>query len=386
MTSKSFIFSEVLGFGWRVMKSNFWFFVGVSIVLFLISSLGQVLGQVMKHYSVEIPSFLVFALFPVMFIIETILGIGLIKITLSFCDGRKPRFSTLFDGWDCFLRYLGAGLLYSLIVGGIFVVCALPLILSSAVRSIPYFTQVIFSIIFVLVTILSIKFSLCFYFVIDKGLGPVNALRASDRATRGAKWLLFVFGILCGLINILGVLCFIVGVFVTFPTIAVAAALVYRQLSAQTPELAELGISGPDIEPEASIHAAGARFDPGIQSGPGFWVGRSIQLGEDIRPVSSIQGKREEESHNPLWVVVLGVGVLIAAGLGYYLQSGTKGPTVLHRVALSGILYSEDSPSAIIGGKIVKEGDMINDVKVVKIHKNRVEFEKRGRKWTQQAQ
>ena len=83
----------------------------------------------------------------------------------------------------------------------------------------------------------SIKFSYCYYFVIDKGLGPVEALRASSRTTMGVKWHLFGFGILCGMINALGFLCLIVGAFATFPTVMVASALVYRQLSAQTPEL-----------------------------------------------------------------------------------------------------------------------------------------------------
>jgi uncharacterized membrane protein len=111
-------------------------------------------------------------------------------------------------------------------------VCILPFTLLSATMGIPYLALVALVSVSILVVILSIKFSLCFYFVIDNGLGPINALRASSRATTGAKWSLFVFGILCGLINILGVLCFLVGVFATFPTIMVAAALVYRQLSA----------------------------------------------------------------------------------------------------------------------------------------------------------
>ena len=58
--------------------------------------------------------------------------------------------------------------------------------------------------------------------------------------------LLFGFGIVCGLINLLGMLCLIVGTFAAYPTIMVATALVYRQLLAQTPELAEFGIGSSD--------------------------------------------------------------------------------------------------------------------------------------------
>ena len=32
MNSKRFIVGDVLGFGWRVMASNFWFFVGLGLI------------------------------------------------------------------------------------------------------------------------------------------------------------------------------------------------------------------------------------------------------------------------------------------------------------------------------------------------------------------
>jgi len=409
MTSKSFNFSGVLEFGWRVMKANFWFFVGLGIVLLLISLSGQILGQVMENYPEKFPPFLSLALLLMTFVIEIILGIGLIKIVLGFCDSLKPRFSTLFNGWDCFWRYLGAGLLYCLIVGGAFIACILPFTLLSVLMRTPWFALVAFIAASIPIAILSIKFSLCFYFVIDRGLGPINALRASSWATKGAKWSLFVFGILCGLINFLGFLCLFVGLFATFPTIMVAMALVYRDLSAQTPELAKLGVSSlyidlgtsegdaAGIQPVAGIQSEpGIQLDPAIQSGLGIRLGQGVQLSEGIRPAAGIQPKVEKKSSNSLllWVVVLGVGVVIAAGIGYYyFRPRVKDAVALHRAAVSrknlaitGILYSEDNPSAIIGGAIVREGDMIDDVKVVKIRKNIVEFEKNGEKWTQGTQ
>ncbi len=152
--------------------------------------------------------------------------IGLIKIALSFCDEQKPSFATLFDAWDCFWRYVGASILYGLIILGGLILLIVPGI------------------------VWAVKFSLCYYFVIDKGLGPIEALKASSRTTMGVKWQLFGFGILCALINLLGMLCLLVGVFATYPTVLVASALVYRQLSAQTPELAEFGIAVPSAEPD----------------------------------------------------------------------------------------------------------------------------------------
>jgi len=417
MTSKSFNFSGVLGFGWRVMKANFWFFVGLGIVLLLISLSGQILGQVMGNYPEKFPPFLSLAGLLMTFVIEIILGIGLIKIVLGFCDSLKPRFSTLFNGWDCFWRYLGAGLLYCLIVGGAFIACILPFALLSVLMRTPWFALVAFTAASIPVAILSIKFSLCFYFVIDRGLGPIKALKASSWATKGAEWSLFVFGILCGLINLLGFLCLFVGLFATFPIIMVAMALVYRDLSAQTPELAKLGVSSfyidldtskgdaAGIQPVTGIQSEpGIQLDPAIQSGLGIRPGQGVQLSKGVRPAAGIQPKVEKKSIKSLLLlgaVVLGVGVVIAVGIDYYyyFKPKLKDAVALHRAAVSrkalvsrknlaitGILYSEDNPSAIIGGAIVREGDMIDDVKVVKIHKNSVEFEKNGEKWTRGTQ
>jgi type II secretory pathway component PulC len=48
------------------------------------------------------------------------------------------------------------------------------------------------------------------------------------------------------------------------------------------------------------------------------------------------------------------------------------------------IAYS-DSPSVLIGKELLSEGDTIRGVKVVKINRDTVEFEKDGHRWTQQA-
>ncbi|HUV63077.1 MAG TPA: hypothetical protein VMW24_04210 [Sedimentisphaerales bacterium] len=61
--------------------------------------------------------------------------------------------------------------------------------------------------------------------------------------------------------------------------------------------------------------------------------------------------------------------------------SSTTGST-MNRV-ISGIVSSEDRFCALIGTAVVSEGDTIGGVKVVKIYKDKVEFEKDGKRWTQ---
>lgn len=49
-----------------------------------------------------------------------------------------------------------------------------------------------------------------------------------------------------------------------------------------------------------------------------------------------------------------------------------------------GIIFSENKSSATVGDLIVHDGNTIHGVKVVKIYKDRIEFEKNGKSWTQQ--
>lgn len=53
---------------------------------------------------------------------------------------------------------------------------------------------------------------------------------------------------------------------------------------------------------------------------------------------------------------------------------------------VTGILHSKDKPSAVIGYRIVHEKETIRGVEIVKIHKDKVEFEKDGKRWTQTIQ
>jgi len=58
-------------------------------------------------------------------------------------------------------------------------------------------------------------------------------------------------------------------------------------------------------------------------------------------------------------------------------------PTKPQELAVTGILFSEDNPSAVIGTRIAHVGDTIAGATIVKINLTTVEFEKDGKSWTQ---
>ncbi|WP_064976021.1 hypothetical protein [Alistipes provencensis] len=85
-------------------------------------------------------------------------------------------------------------------------------------------TYIAFLFMFIPGIVLSLAWSLAYYFLIEKGKNPIEALRASNDATYGSKWTMFavalVFGIaasivmliffsICGMINV-GFITFVV--------------------------------------------------------------------------------------------------------------------------------------------------------------------------------
>lgn len=64
-------------------------------------------------------------------------------------------------------------------------------------------------------------------------------------------------------------------------------------------------------------------------------------------------------------------------------QNETTSNDTTGTIIIKDIVYSKDKPSAVIGSKIVYVGDKINDVTIVKINRDSIEFEKDGDRWEQ---
>ena len=90
-------------------------------------------------------------------------------------------------------------------------------------------------------------------------------------------------------------------------------------------------------------------------------------------------------------VFLLSLAVVIVGGIAYRfwpkgesLWQTAKAAVALNEdVPLTGILYTQDKPLALVGGKIVGEGDVVGGAKVLKIHNDNVEFERSGKRWVQ---
>ena len=208
-----FSIKEATSFGYAKMKENFWFFVGVIIIYFLIYFSPALLEKIKTALNQDNTLFkILFVLFfIIIWLVQIIINIGLLKIALSVVDCKDKKLSDLFSGATLFLNFIIASILYGLIVIGGLILLIIPGL------------------------IWQVKFSLFPYFIIE-GYGPIESLKKSGQITNGAKIEILLLSLLFGLINILGTMLLFVGLFVTMPITIIGTVYVYRKLANSSPQ------------------------------------------------------------------------------------------------------------------------------------------------------
>lgn len=201
--TKHFSKKEATSFGYDLAKKNLIFFIGIFVIVVVISALGSVIQIGITLGKQPLLFFLLNAL---SFIVNAVIGMGLIKITLEFIDKKKPKLSDLF-----YTKPLVNFIFASLIRGIVTVIGFILLIIPGIV--------------------FTIRLQYVTYLIVDKNLPAVEAIKESWNMTRGNTWNLFFFGILLALINLLGVILLLVGLFITIPLTMLATTYVYRKLS-----------------------------------------------------------------------------------------------------------------------------------------------------------
>jgi len=201
MMGRSFNIGDAIRYGWEIVKNNIAFFI---IMLLIVYGLSITISFVARHVGM-----LGIIVTLAGLVVQFLMAIGMVKIVLGFIDNRKPALGELFDGLPLVINYFIANIIFvvvcamgfiCLIVPGIYLMCRL------------IFWQ---------------------FFVVDRNLGPVEALQASWEATRGIALNVFLFGMVLWLLNLVGLICLGVGLLVTIPISMVAVAYVYRTLLAQ---------------------------------------------------------------------------------------------------------------------------------------------------------
>ncbi len=199
---------ETIRYGWATTKANLNLVVLLTLVAGLVSGVPSGIADGLKESAPGLA--LPFQL--ASFVLSMLVGIGTLRVSLRLHDGLPVTVGDLFRAdWSLFWRYTLATIAYGLLIAVGFILLVVPGI------------------------ILSIRYLLYGYLVLERGARPVAALAQSAAATQGARWDLFILGLALILLNIVGALLLLVGLLVTIPVSYLALARAYRTLTGGVP-------------------------------------------------------------------------------------------------------------------------------------------------------
>lgn len=200
----TFSVKESIRFGWETFKKRPWFFIGVTLLIAIASAIAS---SITSMFGEEGAASLLGTI--VNMGLSTLIGMGSAAFFLKAHD--TPEAAQSSDLWhpQNFWQYLAATLLT-----GIIVIIGLILLIVPGI-------------------ILALMLMFGCYIVVDRGMGPIEALKESRRITAGSRWQLLGFILALIGINLLGLLALVVGLLVSVPISSLAFVHVYRTLSAK---------------------------------------------------------------------------------------------------------------------------------------------------------
>ena len=203
---------ECIRFGWETFKKRPGILIGAFVLTMLIPSIPGILvpsPEVAPGVPPPSPTTAELVATLTSLVLGIFAAIGMTTLALRAHDDIATV--KIGDLWNPqpFWRYLGAQFLVAIII----------------------FVGLLLLIVPGIIAALGLLFVL--YVVIDRGAGPINALKESWRITNGNKWQLFLFGLVLSGLNLVGVLLLVVGLLVTVPVTWIAVTHAYRTLASQ---------------------------------------------------------------------------------------------------------------------------------------------------------
>ena len=212
---------ECIKAGWELMRSQYWLFVGMTLV-------GMIIGSLIPFGILMGP-----------------MTCGIYLALFQTRRGQPIEFAVLFKGFDYFGDAVIAALLHYLpmiviiapayvlyIVGMFTMMGASQNGEPNPAAALGFFGifGVIWLVIMVLLVVLSVLFTFAYPLIVDRRLSGLNAVKLSIRAGMANFWRLLGMIVLTGLLSSLGVLLCIVGVYLIMPISFAAVAAAYEQV------------------------------------------------------------------------------------------------------------------------------------------------------------
>jgi hypothetical protein len=232
LRTERFTVGKALSDGWHGMSNNFLPLLGVMAVSFCVTAVAaspSLFVLVAGFLKINIPAWL--SMLVMLFglgttiVVQPILSIGMIRVALKALDGDSISPRDLFNGWPCFWQYLVATLMFK------------------AARAPAY--------LFFVIPGVYVDLSCHFYeyCIIDRGMGPVQGLRASWVSTKGILIKVMLMEIVLYLVQAVGGLLFVVGTIPALMVVMLARASMYRQIMQGLTTQDMLAIEGDTFAP-----------------------------------------------------------------------------------------------------------------------------------------
>jgi hypothetical protein len=211
---------ECLSQGWELVRDQYWLFVGMTLVGFMIGSavpLGILMGPMMC---------------------------GIYLAFFKRRRGEPIEFGTLFKGFEYFGNSVVAAILHTLpiivIVVPSYIFFYLGMLVSVAAMGdepsgaglfgMMFSFMLFILVVFAVIVVITIGFTFAYPLIVDRQLQGFDAVKLSFKAAMANFFRLLGLVILCALVNSVGVLVCYVGVFLTFPITYAAVAVAYEQV------------------------------------------------------------------------------------------------------------------------------------------------------------
>ena len=180
--------------GWETLKKDFWYFIILVLLVAIIPSL--VSGADSKNASLNIISLA----------LSTWMTCGITKILIDYYRGNKREITDLFTQYKYFWKVLLANIFLGIIVMVGLIFFIIPGIY------------------------LALKYSFTIYYIVDKNMDVLEAMKKSSELTEGIKMDLFLFGLAIFGTILLGVIALGIGIFVAIPIVYLAGTYIYMNL------------------------------------------------------------------------------------------------------------------------------------------------------------
>jgi len=239
----SFSIQEAIRFGWYTVKNHSAIVFQVVLTLLGLQVVGAIVDRVLRDTALgDLTSF-------VLAVVGVFIGAGATVIALKLARGEHTAYNQIWPDWRLVWRYFASGILAALaifvpiLIGGLIALltgfATLGNLISfsegqklefGAMSAAGIVAIVIVALVALVVAIyIALRYSMSRFEVLD-GAGILESLRKSATITRGVKWKLVGFGIVLGLLNILGAILLLIGLLVTIPISMIAMAHVYTKL------------------------------------------------------------------------------------------------------------------------------------------------------------